>query len=427
MPPLNPAQRYQIEHDIRLGATNKVIALGIGCSLSTIEREIGRCGPKAMYRATVAQAHRDRCGQISAANHPTISPETWELACEQVSKKNSPEQVIRENHLTLCPSSIYRYLKRTGKRLVQQQLRHYSVTQKRGRRTGQMPWVKDEGVQSIRDRPQAINTRDTIGHLEADSIVGKRNEPDKILVIIDRASRFVRLGLVRHGTAAEVASLFAKWQDNNVGIPMLSVTTDQGYEFSALPKQLSGRLYACDPGKPYQKGQVEHVNKLIRQYIPKGVSLRDITQAKLDWVALQLNSRVRKRLGWKSPLTVLSEMTDRTVKSKANLPYCLETTVFIRVLLAARDQRVRGVIVNRLEVFGFERVGYDAFVTIQRSCNIAYQVFNKLGVVVCPLGDEFFIDTLQYAIQFTRRLFLGDAYDFVYRNRLRRLDGHGDV
>jgi IS30 family transposase len=41
MPPLNPAQRYQIEHDIRLGATNKVIALGIGCSLSTIEREIG--------------------------------------------------------------------------------------------------------------------------------------------------------------------------------------------------------------------------------------------------------------------------------------------------------------------------------------------------------------------------------------------------
>lgn len=87
MPTLNPAQRYQIEHDIRLDATNKVIALGIGCSLSTIEREIGRCGPKAMYRATVAQAHRDRCGQISAANHPTISPETWELACEQVSKE----------------------------------------------------------------------------------------------------------------------------------------------------------------------------------------------------------------------------------------------------------------------------------------------------------------------------------------------------
>jgi len=142
-----------------------------------------------------------------------------------------------------------------------------------------MPWVKDEGVQSIRDRPQAINTRDTTGHLEADSIVGKRNEPDKILVIIDRASRFVRLGLVRHGTAAEVASLFAK----------------------------------------------------CRQYIPKGVSLRDVTQAKLDWVALQLNSRVRKRLGWKSPLTVLSEMTDRTVKSKANLPFCSKLPAVARL------------------------------------------------------------------------------------------------
>lgn len=331
MPPLNPLQRYQIEHDIRLGATNEVIARGVGCSLSTIEREIGRCGPKVMYRASAAQAHRYRCGQSSAANHPTIAPETWELACEQVSKKNSPEQVIRQHHLTLWPSSIYRYLKRTGKRRVQQQLRHYSVTQKRGKRTGQMPWVKDAGVQSIHDRPQAINTRDTIGHLEADSIVGKRNEPDKILVIIDRASRFVRLGLVRHGTTAEVASLFAKWQDDKVGIPMLSVTTDQGYEFSALPKQLAGRLYACDPGKPYQKGQVEHVNKLIRQYIPKGVSLRAITQVQLDWIALELNSRVRKRLGWKSPLTVLSEMTDRTVMSKANLPNYLKTPACRRV------------------------------------------------------------------------------------------------
>ena len=93
---------------------------------------------------------------------------------------------------------------------------------------------------------------------------------------------------------------------------MLSLTTDQGYEFSALPKLLPDCLYACDPGKPYQKGAVENMNKLIRQYIPKGKSLRHITQAKLDWIANELNQRIRKRLGWMSPAALLSKLTAAT-------------------------------------------------------------------------------------------------------------------
>jgi len=68
-------------------------------------------------------------------------------------------------------------------------------------------------------------------------------------------------------------------------------------------------LYACDPGKPYQKGAVENMNKLIRQYIPKSKSLRHITQAKLDWIANELNHRIRKRLGWLSPAALLSKRT----------------------------------------------------------------------------------------------------------------------
>lgn len=93
---------------------------------------------------------------------------------------------------------------------------------------------------------------------------------------------------------------------------MLTLTCDQGYEFSGLPELLPGRLYACDPGKPYQKGAVENMNGLIRQYLPKGKSLLTVTQAKLDRIAKQLNDRPRKRLGWKSPAQLLSEMTAAT-------------------------------------------------------------------------------------------------------------------
>ena len=75
-----------------------------------------------------------------------------------------------------------------------------------------------------------------------------------------------------------------------------------------MPGLLPDCLYACDPEKPTQKGQVGYMNKLIRQCIPKGKSLRNITQAKLDWIANELKSP-RKRLGRLSPAKLLFDMT----------------------------------------------------------------------------------------------------------------------
>ena len=307
MPPLTETQRYQIEHDIRLGMSNGRIATGIGCSSRTIEREVSRCGGRSQYRAEEAQVDRRRRAQNSAANHPTILETVWLALESAVARKDSPEQTIHALKLEASTSAAYRYLHRGGKMHLLTQLRHYAASQKRGGKAGKMDWVYR--ALSVHKRPKAVLTRDTIGHLECDSIVGKRNEPHKIVVLIDRALRYVRLAWVPDGTAAAVARHMARWQQNAIGIPILTLTTDQGCEFSALPELLPGRLYACDPGKPYQKGQVEHMNKLIRQYIPKGKSLRNMTQAKLNWIANELNRRPRKRLGWLSPAKLLSNLT----------------------------------------------------------------------------------------------------------------------
>lgn len=307
MKPLTEAQRYQIEHDIRLGLNNKRIAIALGRTCRTIEREVSRCGCRARYRAADAQAHRERCVQNSASNHPTIATADWASIETAIQRKWSPEQSLQELKFDASVSTVYRYLRRCGKRPLLTALRHYTASRKRGGKRGKMEWVKR--AQTIDERPKAVLTRDTIGHLECDSIVGKRNEPHKIVVLIDRALRFVRLGWVADGTAAAVARHMARWKNDDTGIPILSLTADQGCEFSALPELLPDRLYACDPGKPYQKGQVEHMNKLLRQYIPKGMSLRHMTQAKLDWIANELNQRPRKRLGWLSPAQLLSNLT----------------------------------------------------------------------------------------------------------------------
>ena len=57
---------------------------------------------------------------------------------------------------------------------------------------------------------------------------------------------------------------------------------------------------------------VEHMNKLIRQYIPKGTSLGKLTQATLDGIADELNNRIRYRLGWESPAGILSRLAAAT-------------------------------------------------------------------------------------------------------------------
>ena len=309
MRPLTLLQRYQIEHDIRLGFSNKLIAQALGCSVRTIERELMRCPElsRAHYSATHAEMHRTSCRANSAANHRTVPAEVWCQIEAAILRKFSPEQAKHQHQHAVSVVTIYRYLYRLNKQHLLKQLRHYKSGNKR--RYGKMHWVSR--AKPIHDRPKSVLVRDTMGHCETDSIVGKRNEPTKVVVIIDRALRYVRLGLARHGTAVEVRRLFAGWLTDE-RLPILSVTSDQGYEFSALPEILPGILYACDPGKPYQKGGVENMNKLIRQYIPKGKSLRYITQAKLAWIANELNDRIRKRHGWVSPTALLLSLTAAT-------------------------------------------------------------------------------------------------------------------
>ena len=304
-----PVQRYQIEHDLRLGLSNQQIGLALGRCVRSIERERQRCAGELEYTAARAIAHRRQKGANSARNHPTYCPATWQQAEALLRQKYSPAQAaaaLAKTGRAPCASAIYRYASRLGKRHLLTHFRHYRGGQKR---RGKMVWVGR--AEKINRRPKDVLTRDRIGHLECDSIVGKRHEPIKVVVLLDRALRHVRLGLVRDGTAAGVARHMTKWMADP-RLPILTLTTDQGYEFSAIPALLPGRLYACDPGKPYQKGAVENMNKLIRQYLPKGKSLTKLTQAKLDWIANELNERIRYRLGWKSPNELLSELTAAT-------------------------------------------------------------------------------------------------------------------
>jgi IS30 family transposase len=81
-------------------------------------------------------------------------------------------------------------------------------------------------------------------------------------------------------------------------------TTDSRHD---LPIASNLRVYFCHPHCPWQRGTNENTNGLLRQYFPKGTDLSVHCADGLAAVAIALNSRPRKTLGWKTPAETLDQ------------------------------------------------------------------------------------------------------------------------
>lgn len=89
-----------------------------------------------------------------------------------------------------------------------------------------------------------------------------------------------------------------------------TITWDRGKEMSghaAFALATGTRVFFADPHSPWQRPTNENTNGLLRQYFPKGTDLSRWSAEDLEAVALALNNRPRKVLGWKTPTEVFEE------------------------------------------------------------------------------------------------------------------------
>ena len=73
------------------------------------------------------------------------------------------------------------------------------------------------------------------------------------------------------------------------------------HDYALLEKRFPVKVYFATPYHSWERGSNENFNGLLRQYLPKGMCMRSVTQAQCNHIADDLNNRPRKRLGFSTP------------------------------------------------------------------------------------------------------------------------------
>jgi IS30 family transposase len=179
----------------------------------------------------------------------------------------------------------------------------------------------------ISERPAEADDRAVPGHWEGDLILGL--ESSAVGTLVERSTRFTMLlhlprmhghgseprvengpALTGHG-AEPVRDAIAGSITTLPEQLRRSLTWDQGAEMAQhaqLRIDTGLQVYFCDPQSPWQRGTSENTNGLLRQYFPRGTDLGRHSREDLEAVALALNSRPRKTLGWKTPAEALDQL-----------------------------------------------------------------------------------------------------------------------
>ena len=161
---------------------------------------------------------------------------------------------------------------------------------------------------SIMERPATVEDRAIPGHWEGDLLSGAKNS--HIATLVEPTSRYVHLVKVTgKDTTAVVNGLLREVQRLPAGL-MTSLTWDRGLEMAQHARftvAADVAVYFCDPRSPWQRGTNENTNGLLRQYLPDGTDLSVYTQRDLNHIAMQLNTRPRKTLGFRTPAAIFAQ------------------------------------------------------------------------------------------------------------------------
>jgi len=302
---LTQEQRYQIYEFKQEGKSQGEIARAIGVDRTTVCRELGRNAGERGYRPL--QAHAKAMERRAVPRRPSaLDPAMDKEIRADLRKEFSPDEIVGQRRIlgkpTVGRSRIYQLVwadQREGGDLF----KHLRRARKRRKRYGK-PDRRGciVGRVGIEHRPAVVQERSRKGDWEGDTVLG-RQEGRAIVTLVERKSRFLVATTVRNRKAHTVGGAIAAVLEPHADL-VHTITVDNGREFAGhdfFGDLLDASVYFARPYHSWERGLNENTNGLLRQYVPKGQSLKGLTEAKLQKYVARLNHRPRKCLGYRTP------------------------------------------------------------------------------------------------------------------------------
>jgi IS30 family transposase len=311
---LTLTEREDISRGIASGSSIREIAKGLRRAVSTVSREVARHGGRPLYRANEADQQAWGSALRPKVCLLAVHSKLQEIVAGKLILDWSPEQISgwlknqypEDQSMRVSHETIYRSLFIQARGVLKKELIQHLRTQRRirrsrhssvhGHRSGQIV-----DAVSIRERPAEIEDRAIPGHWEGDLLGGTKNS--HIATLVERHSRFTVLVKVPSKDTAVVVAALSQHVRKLPASLRRSLTWDRGLEMAqhkTFTVATNVKVYFCDPQSPWQRGSNENTNGLLRQYFPKRTDLSGYSQAELDQVALRLNQRPRKTLGFET-------------------------------------------------------------------------------------------------------------------------------
>ncbi len=318
--------RTLIQTQLQQGFKPAEIAASLGRHRSSVTRELTRNGweapsvARSVGRPAIAGGYASSRANLRARKlsvmprvkrRLVVGNPLWRKVSDGLQQGLSPEQVAgtlkRMNEpVRLCHETIYQAIYAMPKGELRTDtiaLLRFGHNKRRPRtrgddRRGQIP-----NMTSIDLRPADIAERLVPGHWEGDHIKGAGN-CSQVGTLVERKTRYVALVKLHNGTAQATTDGFGTILQRFDVDMRRSLTYDQGREMSQhakLTENTGIKVYFAHPHSPWERGQNENTNGLLRQYLPKGSDLSGFSQQALDDIAWKLNTRPRKSLNWKCP------------------------------------------------------------------------------------------------------------------------------
>jgi IS30 family transposase len=294
-------------------ASMQIIGDRLGRSKGTISRELSRNVSSTLdYKPHLAQRYYEK--RRDTSKEPYRLKED-SLLRKYVEKKLlqywSPEQIsgrISKDHgIDISVITIYNWIYRNRdeggefyKYLRQNHRR------RRKRRVGEDCRGQMPDRRMIDKRPGVVNERGRIGDWESDTVEGGKGS-GFIATHVERKTRYTVAVKVADKSAETVTGATLSVMRKLPPDKIKTMTFDNGKEFAGfkeLEVGLAMRSYFAHPYHSWERGTNENTNGLLRQFFPKGMDFRAISDSDVDKVEGLLNNRPRKCLNYRTPTEV---------------------------------------------------------------------------------------------------------------------------